>query len=74
MRGGIRVYVGECKVLEFAFHLPHAEAVGDRSVNLQRFKRDALAFMFGYMLQRLHVVFSVCELHDEHADVARGRD
>ena len=26
------------------------------------------------MLQRLHVVFPVCELHDEHADVARGRD
>ena len=70
---GIGVNEGEREVLKHALHLPHAEAVGDGGVDFKRLKRDAPALMLGHMPQGLHIMFAVGELHDKHADVARGR-
>src|SRR3989344_6046370 len=68
----IRVYVREGEILKLAFHLPNAETVGNRRINFNGLKRNALALMRRHMLKRLHIVVTIGELHDEHADIACG--
>src|SRR3989344_2854782 len=71
---GIGVDEREREVFEIALHFPHAEAVRDWRVDLERLERDAVPLRLRHVLERLHVVVAVRELHDEHANVARGRD
>ena len=71
----VRVEVVEGEVLEVALDPRHAQAVGDRRVDLQRLARDAPARLGRQVLERLHVVQPVGELDQDDPDVlGRGQD
>src|SRR3989344_3228481 len=70
----IGVHIREGEILEVALHSSHTETVGNRRVNLQSLKRNALPLWFRDIFECLHIMFAVRELHDEHANVARGGD
>ena len=65
----VRLEIAEGEVFEFAADQAHAEPVGDRRVNIQRFARDALLALGVEKFERAHVVQAVGELHHHHADV-----
>ena len=70
---GIEMIEGE--VLEVPLDAGHAEAVGDRRVDLQRLARDPAPRLGRHVLQGRHVVQPVGELDDDHPDVLRrGED
>ncbi len=70
---GVEMEEGE--VLEVPLDPRHAEAVGDRRVDLQGLARDAAPRLGLQVLQGLHVVQAVGELDDDDADVlGRGQD
>ena len=65
----------EGEVLEVPLDAGHAEAMGDRGVDLQRLARDPPPRLGRHVLQGRHVVQPVGELDDDHPDVARrGED
>ncbi|MNC14120.1 hypothetical protein D3C75_618860 [compost metagenome] len=68
--GAHRVHGLEAEILELGEHAVHAEAVGDRCVDLQGFLGDAPALLAGQHLEGAHVVQAVGELDQDHADVA----
>ena len=69
----LRLEVAERQLLELVLDLAHAEAVGDRRVDVARLLRDLDAALLGQVVQRPHVVQPVGELHQDHADVVDHR-
>ena len=65
-----RMEVVEGEVFELALQAPHAEAVGDRRVDLHRLLGDGNALLLGQELQRAHVVEPVGQLDQDDAEVA----
>ncbi len=60
----------EGNILKLFLDFMHADTLGERRVNLQRFKTDAAAlFRLGNMMQRAHVMQAVGQLDQQHADV-----
>ena len=71
----IRVDLREGEVLELVLHRAHADALGERRVDVHRLARDAQALVgAGDVMERAHVVQAVGELDQQHADVLRHRD
>ena len=68
-----RIEIGEADLLQLVLQVVHAEAVGDRRVDLERFARDASARLVRHAAQRAHVVQAVGKLDEHHAQVARHR-
>ena len=66
---GITVREGE--FLKFAEDLVETEPVRDRHVNVERFLPDAGTLFRTHHAQGAHVVETVGELHENHADVPR---
>ncbi len=66
---GEGVGVAEGEVFELAAQLAHAQAVGERSVDVERLAGDALLLFGLQVLERAHVVQAVGELDDDDADV-----
>ena len=66
--------LGEGQVLELVLHPLHADALGQRRIDLHRLARDAPALV-GVLdeVQRPHVVQPVGELDQQDADVLRHR-
>ncbi len=60
---------GEREVLELVLDLLHAEAVGERCVDVEGLSCNALLLVFGQGGQGAHVVESVGQLDDEHPQV-----
>ena len=63
----------ERKLLQFEIKRVQSEAVGDRSVNVERLARDPFAMGRRHCIQRAHVVQAVGELDQDDADVLRHR-
>ena len=63
----------ERQLLELVLDAAHAEAVGDRRVDVERLLRDAHALVVGHVLQRAHVVQAIGELDEDDADVVDHR-
>jgi hypothetical protein len=59
------------QVLELGLHLGHAEAVGERRVDVERLLGDLLGLLGGQEVERPHIVQAIGELDHEHAQVAR---
>ena len=68
-----RMHVPERQVLELVLEAAHAQAVGDRRVDLHRLLGDGHLALVGEVLQRAHVVQPVGELDQHHAQVADHR-
>ena len=65
---------GEGEVFQLLAHVLHADAPGERRIDVERLLRDAAALLrLLDVLQRAHVVQPVGELHQQHADVVRHR-
>ncbi len=65
---------GEREVFQLLAHVLHADASGERRVDIDRLLRDAAALLgIGNEAQRAHVVQAVGELHQQHADIVRHR-
>ena len=64
-----RIDVGKRQVFQLAANLAHAEAVGQRRVNLQRLLGDLQLALGRKVLQGAHVVQAVGQLDEHHADV-----
>ena len=71
---GLRLEIAEGELLELVLHLAHAEAVGDRRVDVARLLRDLDAAVLAQMPERPHVVQAVGELHEDDADVVNHRE
>jgi hypothetical protein len=69
----LRLEILERQFLELVLHLAHAEAIGDRRVDVERFLRDLDAALFRQMMQRPHVVQAVGELDEDDPDVIDHR-
>ena len=64
--------LGEGEILQLVLHLLHADALGQRRIDLHRLPRDAPALLgILHEMQRPHVVQTVGQLHQQHADVLR---
>ena len=69
-RIGIRLELAERKRLHFRHHLVHADALGERRVDIHRLTRDPVPLLLiRDMVERPHVVQAVGKLHQQHADV-----
>ncbi len=64
-----RIDVAEAEVFEFAANLAHAEAVRDGSVDVERFTGNLLLALGREMLERAHVMQSICQLDEDDANV-----
>jgi hypothetical protein len=71
LQGEVRIglEVAEREILKFAFDDGHAEAVGDRGVNVHGFARDAQLLGGLEKLEGAHIVDAVSKLDEDHADV-----
>ena len=69
----LRVQRGEGQVLELLLHLLHAEAVGQRGVDVERLLGDALLLLGRHRRDRAHVVQPVGELDEQHPQVGGHR-
>ena len=69
----LRVQAAKDEVLELLLHLLHAEAVGQRGVDVDRLLGDALLLLGRHRRDRAHVVQPVGELDDEHPQVGGHR-
>ena len=70
---GLRLEVLERQLLELVLDLAHAEAVGDRRVDVARLLRDLDPALLRQVVQRPHVVQAVGELDQDDADVVDHR-
>ena len=71
---GLRIDLREGEVLELVLDLVHAHALGERGIDLQRLERDAAALLRVLdVVDGLHVVQTVRQLHQQHADVVGHR-
>ena len=61
--------IAEGKVFEFAADQAHAEAIGDGGVNVQSLAGDALLALGVEVVEGAHIVETVGEFDDDHADV-----
>ena len=61
------------ELLELVLDLAHAEAVGDRRVDVERLLRDLDPPLLGQMVERPHVVEAIGELDEDDADVVDHR-
>ena len=68
--GAHRVHGFEAQVFELDAHAVHAQAVGNWRVDFQGFLGDAPALFAGQHLQGAHVVQTIGQLDQDHADVA----
>ena len=64
-----RVQIGKTQVLELVVPLAHAEAVGDRRINVKRFPRDVSLLVSAKCVQGAHVMQSIRQLDQDHAYV-----
>ena len=64
----------EREVLEFPLHLPDAEALRERRVDLEGLAGDALLLLGRQAVQRAHVVEAVGELDQDDPDVLGHRE
>ena len=71
---GFRLKLREGQRLQFGLDRVHADAFGQRRVDLHRLARDALApVRIADEMQRAHVVQPVGQLDQQHADVPAHR-
>ena len=71
---GLRLEVLERELLELVLDLAHAQAVGDRRVDVEGLLRDLDAPLLGKVMKRAHVVKPIRELHQDDADVIHHRE
>ena len=70
----IGIELGEGEILELVLHPVHADALGQRRIDVHRLARDPAALFVALdEAQRLHVVQAVGELDQQHADVLGHR-
>ena len=68
-----RIQRHEAQFLQFAAQLVHAQAIGDRGVDVQGFAGDAPPLVGRQVAQRAHVVQAVGQLDQHHPQVAGHR-
>lgn len=66
---GVEVF--ETDILKFALDLSDTETIGNWSIDLECFSRDAFLFFYRKMTECAHVVEAIGELDDDDADVLR---
>ena len=72
---GVRLQLAERQRLHLGHHLVHADALGERGVNIHRLAGDAAALVLRRdVMERAHVVQPVGELDQQHADVVAERE
>ena len=71
LRVALGVQRGEGEVLELPAHLLHAQAVGERGVDVERLLRGAPLLPLRHHRERAHVVQPVGELDQQHPPVVR---
>ena len=72
---GVRLQLPECQRLHLGHHLVHADALGQRSVNIHRLARDPSTLVLRRdVIERAHIVQPVGELHQQHPDVVGKRE
>ena len=65
---------GEGQIFQFLAHILHADAAGQRRIDVNGFLGDAAALVrLVDEAKRSHIVQPVCQLHQQHADVAGDR-
>ena len=65
----LRVLVAEAEVFKLALNLVESQAVGQGGVDVKRLTRYLILFVGGLALQGTHIVKSVADFDENHADV-----
>ena len=74
-RAGVRLQLAERDILQLGLQLAHADPIGERGVDFQRFSGDAPPLLrLRHEMQRAHIVQPVRELHEQDADVFGHRE
>jgi len=63
----------ERQLFEFVLDLRHAQAVGDRGIDVEGLLRDTLPPVLGHVLQRSHVVQAIRQLDEDDANIVDHR-
>ena len=72
---GVGLELAERERLHLGHHLVHADALGERGVDIHRLARDPAALVLRRdVMERAHVVQPVGELDQQHADVVAERE
>ena len=71
---GLRIELAERQVLQLLAHLVHADAAGERRVDVDRLLGAAPARLRRHVVERAHVVQAVGELDQQHAHVLGDRE
>ena len=69
----IRLHITEGQILQFPFNGIDTEAMCQRRINLQCFPGNRLLLMHRHIFHRAHIMQTVGQLNQYHADIARHR-
>ena len=67
------VQFGKSDFLQFTLNFLHADTFGKRRINIQRLAGNAGALFRSAEMQRAHVVQTIRQLNQQHADIFRHR-
>ena len=70
---GVGMLVFEREVLQFCLYGEEPQAVGQRSVDVERFAGDLILLVGRHRAQRAHIVQAVGHLYEHHAYILRHR-
>ena len=65
----IRIEVLHTKVLELYLYLADTKSLRDRTVDILCLSGDTLLCLLGLVLERTHIVQSVCQLYEDDSDI-----
>ena len=65
----IRVEISEAQIFKRDFHVIDAKPISNRCIDFQCFTGDARLFFPRHRAKRFHVVHSVCQFDQDHANV-----
>ena len=64
-----RIQIPQSKILKADLQVVDAQPVGDRRIDFQCFAGDARLFSSRHRLHRSHIVQTICQLYEYHANV-----
>ncbi len=66
---GIRIDIAKSQFLQFLAHVLHTHAASQRRIDIHRFLGDPQTLVFAHDAERAHIVQTVGELDQKHADI-----
>ena len=67
----MRIQNFKCSIFQFSVYLMHTDSVSNGRINFNCFFRNPFLFSYGKMIQRSHVMKSICQFDNNYSDILR---